>query len=67
MIPFENELNKLKLPNGKFAIFGGAVLSIRNIRKTNNLDIIVKNDLWNNLSKKYKTKIKQNPACIKIL
>lgn len=66
MIPFQDELNKLKLQKNKFAIFGSAILDIRNIRKTNDLDIIVKKDLWDDLSKKYKAKLRQNPTCVKI-
>ena len=47
------ELKKLKLPKDKFAIFGSGPLGIRNIRESNDIDLIVKEELWNELKKKY--------------
>ncbi|MCD6558103.1 MAG: hypothetical protein J7K31_03685 [Candidatus Aenigmarchaeota archaeon] len=48
-----DELRRLKLPRDKFAIFGSGCLAIRNIRDNNDLDIIVKPELWEHLIKKY--------------
>ena len=48
------ELKKINLPKSKFAIFGSGPLAIRNIRKSGDINIIVKEDLWNQLSKKHK-------------
>ena len=45
MIPFKSELLKLHLPIGKYAVFGSAILSVNNIRKSKDLDIIVKKEL----------------------
>ena len=50
---FLDELEKLNLPRDKFAIFGSGPLAVRGIRETNDLDIIVKPDLWEELKKKY--------------
>lgn len=47
------ELKKLNLPKDKFAIFGSGPLGIRNIRESNDIDLIVKEELWNELRKKY--------------
>jgi len=54
-----NELEKLNLPKDKFAIFGSGPLAIRDIRETNDLDIIVKPELWEKLKKKYPVKDKE--------
>jgi hypothetical protein len=47
------ELKNLNLPPDQFAIFGSGPLGIRGLKESNDLDIIVKEDLWNELSKKY--------------
>lgn len=51
---FEEELKKLNLPLGKYAIFGSGPLAIRGLRENNDIDIIVTDELWQNLTKKYK-------------
>jgi hypothetical protein len=48
-----DELKKLKLPADKFAIFGSGPLSIRGLRESNDLDIIVKKDIWDKLDRKF--------------
>ena len=48
-----NQVKKINLPKGKFAIFGSAVLAIRGLREAPNIDIIVKNTLWEDLLEKY--------------
>jgi len=48
-----NEVERLKLPKGQFVIFGSGPLSIRNLRDANDIDLIVKSQLWEELSKKY--------------
>src|SRR3989338_5214875 len=48
------ELKKINLPKDKFAIYGGGVLSVHGIRECEDLDIIVKNDLWQELIGKFK-------------
>lgn len=45
-------VRRLELPIGKYAIFGGGQLCVREIRECHDVDIIVDEDLWN----KYKTK-----------
>ncbi|NGX30069.1 MAG: hypothetical protein K940chlam4_00911 [Candidatus Anoxychlamydiales bacterium] len=47
------ELDKLKLPKGSFAITGSGPLAIRNIREAQDIDIMVKKNLWDELCKKY--------------
>lgn len=54
MVKLLSELNKLNLPKDKFDIFGSGPISIRGLRKANDLDILVKPELWNELRKKYK-------------
>lgn len=44
---------KLKLPKDKFAIFGSGPLAIRNLRDNKDTDIIVKDNIWSSLIKKY--------------
>ncbi len=51
---FEEELKKLNLPLGQYAIFGSGPLAIRGLRENNDIDIIVTDKLWQNLTKKYK-------------
>jgi len=47
------ELKKLNLPSDQFAIFGSGPLAVRNIRDVDDLDVIVKPDLWKELCKKH--------------
>ena len=50
---FIEELKKLNLPQDKFAVFGSGPLAIRKIRESEDVDIIVKPELWEKLIKKY--------------
>lgn len=43
---FLDELQSLKLSTEKFAIFGSGPIAVRGIRESEDLDIIVKQDLW---------------------
>lgn len=61
-----DELELLKLPAGKFAIFGSGPMAIRGIRESADLDIIVKQDLWEELLGKYATCLHENPTCLRI-
>jgi len=47
------ELDTYNLPSKEYVIIGSGPLAIRNIRETNDIDILVSNKLWNDLSKKY--------------
>jgi len=60
------ELSSLNLPAGKFAIFGSGPMAIRGIRESEDLDIIVKQDVWDSLAEKYPASLHSNPACLKI-
>ncbi len=51
---FFSDLNKLKLPKNKFAIFGSGPLAIRGIRESKDIDIIVKKEVWDELARKYR-------------
>lgn len=53
MIKYLDELRALNLPKGKFSIFGSGPLAIRNIRENQDIDILVTNELWDDLAKKY--------------
>lgn len=48
------KLEKLKLPKKQYAIFGGGPLAIRGLRETNDLDIMVYDELYNEISEKHK-------------
>lgn len=48
-----DELTNLNLPKDQYAIFGSGPLGIRNLREVSDLDIIVKDNLWNKLIKEY--------------
>lgn len=47
------KLRKLNLPTDEYAVFGSGPLAIRGIKDSNDLDIIVKSDLWDKLTKRY--------------
>jgi hypothetical protein len=47
------EIKKLNFPKDKYAIFGSGPLAIHSIRDSDDIDIIVKSDLWEKLAKKY--------------
>ena len=53
-----DELTQLNLPADQFAVFGSGPLAIRNLRKSNDIDLIVKEKLWQKLSQKYKVEDK---------
>ena len=48
-----DELTNLNLPKDQYAIFGSGPLGIRSLREVSDLDIIVKDNLWNKLIKEY--------------
>ena len=50
---FLEELEKLNLPKKEYAIFGSGPLAVRGLRDSSDLDVIVKEELWEKLSKKY--------------
>lgn len=50
---FLDELKQLKLPTDKFAIFGSGPMGVRGLKEVDDLDIIVKPGLWDELAKKY--------------
>lgn len=49
------KLKKLNLPREKFTVCGSGPMGIRGIRKIKDLDIIVSENLWQELIKKYPT------------
>lgn len=53
MINLFDEVKKLNLLEGKFAIFGSGPLAVREIREARDVDIIAKKDLWEQLAEKY--------------
>ena len=48
-----SELKKLNLPVSEYAIFGSGPIAIQGIRDSRDMDIIVKENLWSKLIKKY--------------
>jgi len=57
-----SELKKLNLPKGKYAIFGSGPLAIRGLRDTNDLDVLVKSDIFEELKVKYPQDISKHPC-----
>ena len=47
-----DELLELELPSAEYAIFGSGPMAIRNLRENNDLDILVKEELWLKLCQK---------------
>ncbi len=41
------KVKELKLPTGKYVLFGSAPLAIRGLRDCHDIDILVTEDLWN--------------------
>ena len=66
MLNHIEELDILELPDGKYAIFGSGPMGIRNIRDSQDIDIIVKSDLWEGLIKKYKDHLNKELSMISI-
>ena len=66
MIPFRTEFEMLGLPAGKYALFGSAQLAAKNLRPANDLDIIVKLELWDDLLKRFPQHVRYNPQRIHI-
>lgn len=60
MLPFLDELEKLNLPQGSYAIFGSGPLAVRGIRDAKDLDIVVRKDVWDELAEKYPKNEKGN-------
>lgn len=53
---FEVEIKKLKeldLPKSAFVVVGSGALAIRGIRDSKDLDVVVKDNIWNALTKKF--------------
>lgn len=53
MIPFQEKLRELHLPLGSYALFGSVVLAARGIREAQDVDVVVKKELWEELVLKY--------------
>jgi len=52
------ELKKLNLPNDQYAIYGSGPLAIRGLKEIHDLDVIVTDELYQELAKKYSEKEK---------
>lgn len=48
-----DDLKNLALPPSQYAIFGSGPMAIRGIREANDIDLIVKKDLWDDLAVRY--------------
>jgi hypothetical protein len=49
---FFQRVKELRLPMGKYALFGSASLGIRGLKECHDIDIIVTEDLWNDYKDK---------------
>jgi len=61
-----NELDTLNLPKWKYAIFGSGPLAIRGIRENQDLDIIVKQEVWDTLVNLYPDSLHSTRICLQI-
>ena len=61
MLNFLDELKTLNLPADQYAIFGSGPLAIRNLRDANDIDIIVKQELWDIIAKQHNPQQKETP------
>lgn len=52
-----NKVLSLELPEDKYCVYGGFVLELYGLRESGDIDIIVKNDLWEKLKQKYSENI----------
>jgi hypothetical protein len=50
---FLKNIEELDFPNDKFAIFGSGPLAIRGLREAKDIDLVIKEELWDELAKKY--------------
>jgi hypothetical protein len=66
LMKYLDELGRLNLPAGKFAIFGSGPMAVRKIRECADLDIIVKQELWDFLVSKYPNNLEGDSACLKL-
>lgn len=57
------KFEKLDIPTNEYAIFGSGPMGVRGLREISDLDVVVKNDFYNILLKKYK---ETKPDCITI-
>jgi len=48
-----NKVLSLELPKDKYCVYGGFVLELLGIRESDDIDIIVKDNLWEKLKQKY--------------
>jgi hypothetical protein len=62
-LKFVDELKKLNLPSNQFAVFGSGPLAVRGLRKANDIDIVVKGELWEILCSKY---FRENSGMIQV-
>jgi len=58
----KKKLEKIKLPQWKYAIFWSWPITIRGIRDCKDLDVIVKDDIYKKLCKQYPNNIKKKPV-----
>ena len=61
-----NELKALNLAVGEYAIFGSGPLAARNIRDTDDVDIIVTEQTWNHLLEAYPESERDEPPSLVI-
>ncbi len=54
------DVKKLDLPQGSFAIVGSGPLGIRGIRPSNDIDILVAPNIWQDFSRKYPQRVNGN-------
>ncbi|MBI1999232.1 MAG: hypothetical protein HYS74_01080 [Parcubacteria group bacterium] len=48
-----DELKKLRLHCGEYAVFGSGPLAIRGLVENTDIDLVVSGDLWGKLNKEY--------------
>jgi len=57
-------VKRLTLPQGSFAIFGSGPMAVRGMRTADDIDILVKHELWKTLCEKYSHCVRPDGLCI---
>jgi len=53
-VKYIKEVLRLNLPKDEYALFGSACLAVRGLRENKDIDVLVKDELWKKLLRKYK-------------
>jgi len=66
MLKYTDELKKLDLPKGHYAIFGSGPMAVRDMRDSSDIDLVISKELFEILKKKYPDAIAREGASLEI-